>query len=773
MSTISKDYYKVYINDVLTSQRDKMDSLLKTKRLIFSNDKYIEYRTNYYNMFHSPRFKQPREVYPIKIRGNISSIKTKQSSVDAIAKKSVNLDLKNEKQKIYNSLKIKLKTIFNKTESLYPLLQTKNNKSQINAKRNCLTEIKEKNETEKQSEIKYLFTEENINKKKTKVNSKDILLSLLLGDEIENYCDLIYDESIIFNDIEYYNDLMIGKLNELKKYGVKPTYKENIKIKNFGQNKNFYQTQNFNIFHTISNMENSPRYNFTPSSVLKLTSFKINFEDVNDKNNKFEFILPFELVPLFYYENMKNIQLLLVGLFKYENNKFNLKLEEIKNMLKNSKYFDIPNLLITKKDKILRRKRNQLIKKHTPKKLIFSNIDTYNYPISYRRFSFSINKISSLKPKCIYKEKWNIMELFWLTSDDKKFKLTVKIPEIEFQIENFTLRKNMNIELMLLLLEDDFGDWEFFVLKYLLSFKVFRNTIQMYFSKKNYGYIHFLNLSQKCIFPIFKGIKQNSNDGNKVIIYLSIIKKINTGIRSTNFFFIYSDTYSNYYKILHNYDLKIHNKTINPQNNFNFHFNYEQMKNIFSISKRQNLCQFFAKILENDTQQMKIKLNYDLLNNFNKTENNCIAIKNPTKTAEHICAIIGKRKGGHKISINQPILETIKYIPENSDNFNGECFVSNIHRFDLEGLSLKILEKICKCDDTDGWPEILILDQKNNSGDIGFKNSTNNIDLYLKDKKRSKGSMKQPKMKIKTFMRSNTIKNGSFNINLVKRFKLA
>ena len=43
-------------------------------------------------MFHSPRFKQPREVYSIKIRDNISNIKKKQNSVDAIAKKSVNLD---------------------------------------------------------------------------------------------------------------------------------------------------------------------------------------------------------------------------------------------------------------------------------------------------------------------------------------------------------------------------------------------------------------------------------------------------------------------------------------------------------------------------------------------------------------------------------------------------------------------------------------------------------------------------------------------------------
>ena len=231
----------------------------------------------------------------------------------------------------------------------------------------------------------------------------------------------------------------------------------------------------------------------------------------------------------------------------------------------------------------------------------------------------------------------------------------------------------------------------------------------MYYSHKNYSYKYLIDITKNEVFPEYMDISQENNNGIKYIINLSKPKKIMTSIKTKNFFFIYSDSNSTYYKLLHNFELHVRNKDTNPLiNKFNFHFNYEQMKKINHISKKQGLCQFFAKILENDAKNMKIKLNYDFLNRYKYSDNKNLAEHEPNLSPEHLCSVQGKKKGGNKISVKRPILETIEYIPENSEEFKGECFTSNINDFASHGMSLKMLDELCKEDNIENWPQILI-----------------------------------------------------------------
>ena len=609
--------------------------------------------------------------------------------------------------------------------------------------------------------MEFTFSEINKNQKKiSKINAKDILYNMILGNEVNNYSNLKYDESIIFNDVEYYNNFIIEKLNELKKYGMKSSYNVSQKIKNFTKS----QTLNTELANLKFPDFKRRSKKISQDSVLILKSFYIYIENVQDSNNRFEFFLPFDLVPLFYYDNMKNIQLLLTGLFSYKDNKFDLNLEETINILSNNKYFSIPQAIISQKSKLdlLRyiSKEKENFNKKLLRKLETIDIDFDDKNFSKRRFSASVKKLNG--PKSLYREKWSIMEFFWLTGDDKKYKFSVQIPEIEFSTNDLIIKKYINNELLLLLIKEDFKDWEFFVMKYLISFKVFRNIMQLYFSKKDLNYIQLINLTRNNIFPIYTEISRNRTFDNKLIIYLSKEKKFTNSIYSKNYFFIYSDKNGiNYYKFFHNYIIITYNKNINPINKFIFHFNYEQMKKIYFISKRQGLSYFFAKILENDTQNMKIKLNYDLLNRYTINDINYLSLYSPTTSNNHCCEVLDKKKDGHRVIIRLPILETIEYISENSNKFFGQCFITNINEYEKEGIPLNILEEICKCDKTDNWPEILIkVESKINKDDI-------NIGRHSNMNLGNSGSKKQY-MKKKMTEKNNLIRNTVLNSKPIK-----
>ena len=731
---LEKSNYYQYITEVLESNRGKMDSLLKTKRLIFNSNKYLVYRKNYIDITTLSEFKSPKaSKFPITKNKDILPLTLPQFSNDIYP----NLNLKTVKENNLISPKDKTKStkiqknlfnsrnnkynisendIFCRTQTFIPL--TKNDNGTKNVINNFFQKSSKKVSSKKNLFYKkmdyeyfiknnYTFINPNqIISQKSKINIQNILYNLLLGEEAENYSNLSYEEDLIFNDVDFYNKLIIDKLNSLKNSGMDP--------------QNFHNTVKTKKLGEVS--ENNKNQNIIE---LKLTSFVIEINQLNnnDDNNKFSFNLPFDLVPLFYYESMKNTPLILIGLLKYENNKFELDLSQLLNILNNNNgYINIPKN--TKKDSLFIQYKKNLKMNSINKKTIQRNKycnsqnsemsekeskkdDTSNYKFTHKKHSKTntdLNKIL-LNNEKLYKETWNELGLLWLTNDNKKFKITIKIPEIEIKIDKIIIKKFVNVELLLLLLGNNFNCWEFYILKYLLSFKIFRTLMQIYYSKINNSYKYLVEITKNEAFPDYIDVIHNKND---YIINLSQKKTITGGMKTKKFFFIYSDSKSNYYKILHNFCLKIFNNKVNPNNKFNFHFNYEQMRKINHISKKQGLCPFFAKLVENDFKSKKIKLNYDFLDRYKFSDNKNLAEHQPNLSPEHLSASIDKKNDGNKITVKQPILETIEYIPENSEKFQGFCYQSNINEFAERGVPVEILDEICKDNNMENWPNILI-----------------------------------------------------------------
>ena len=74
---------------------------------------------------------------------------------------------------------------------------------------------------------------------------------------------------------------------------------------------------------------------------------------------------------------------------------------------------------------------------------------------------------------------YNIFEFYWLT-EDKTFKVFISTPLIEVVIRsnNIKVKKFVDFELLFYLYEKNFENWDFYLVKYLSSFKSFRNLLE-------------------------------------------------------------------------------------------------------------------------------------------------------------------------------------------------------------------------------------------------------------------------------------------------------
>ena len=157
-------------------------------------------------------------------------------------------------------------------------------------------------------------------------------------------------------------------------------------------------------------------------------------------------------------------------------------------------------------------------------------------------------------------------------------------------------------------------------------------------------------------------------------------------------------------KILHNYKLFVFNKKLNPYYQFCFHLNFTQMKSLYSASKKQNIKHILEKIIIIDKENMKMKLNYEYLDNFNKND-----LNNLEPLLYSTIPIKGNK---YNFNINEtkfclfyPILETIKF--NNNVKMNQNCFESNLEEELKDGMNMHIFDFLFKNQDTYKWPSII------------------------------------------------------------------
>ena len=343
-----------------------------------------------------------------------------------------------------------------------------------------------------------------INKKKEKIeknfssgndiNSEDLNNDLFFD---EKYDGLKYDESAIFNkkeECENYIDDLFNQISENDDINLEDAKKQ--KMLEFGKSKK--------------------------KIYLTFKSLNIKIKDINNKNNEniFEYILPINLLPLFYFKGPEKFKIILLELinFNFENKKFEILtkenglLEKIRKILNNCKDFQVmkkdnelsveiddeavnigelkknisslqrnapmSNFSCTVKNPKIDKKFNPLlikamINKNENKKnplFVATNID-----IPKKQYKLTHHDLYPKEKKSNEFNHYDRFEFYWILAD-KIFLVTFDLPLISFKIpsNDISVVKYLDYELIFYLMKKDFQFWEYYGIKYLASFKKFR-----------------------------------------------------------------------------------------------------------------------------------------------------------------------------------------------------------------------------------------------------------------------------------------------------------
>ena len=374
---------------------------------------------------------------------------------------------------------------------------------------------------------------------------------------------LIITESILKNqndndNLEYNEKLIFSKMNHSLKEHYKEFIIEKINILKQNSNKNFT--------YLLTKEYNEKDNNF----ILKLKSLQIVFENIQTKKIK-KLYFPFSYLPIFYYKDFQYFRFILLSLIKFSKDFEKISYDEKKmiQFLKNSILF----------------KQKSRISDLTS--IIQSNI------------------FLSDKNEKEINQKGNLYIFLWNTPK-YTFKVKIKVPRVQtvFLSSNQIIEYQMNSDFMCFLLEKNFSNWAFYIIKFFVSFKLFRKCYEHNLSKNKYNnYLsHFSYISKR----------------EKLrIVPLKIINFID--IENKKKFFLYFET-NNHLKskisIIHGLKLEIsHFEKL-----FNIDFSFNEMKILSIISKYENIKHFILKILLEDKNNLLVTIDNKFFSLFKENE---------------------------------------------------------------------------------------------------------------------------------------------------------
>ena len=787
---LKKVYLKILGKDFVSYKFNKI--ILGTKRLISNNLNYNDFSKEYDDCTKISSFKYPDiNYFPIsknpelislgKVRYSYDATKRSIQSTRTVNNKSIsnnenhNLFLKSNSisnnSKYINKIKLNSATInknnkpnlieldYNsqstKKISKYKLLGSPIHKNLSNNKDNnhlsnnnssikYTSQYSSRSRQTYSSSIKNNLSNKNFNKRTIIRNSflniynyKRYILKnrVLLRDSLlneKNYLNLEYDEEKIFMKTEHYNNFIKNRLDIIKSNNLSFDSQEKLE--------KIYEKSKFN----------RPKLVLKPIVIefTKIFTFQNKSQDYQSQTQIFE--IPFEYTPIFYIYNFSKIKKILSSVFYLNEDftKFNINYDNFSYLLQRSSEFNdslksTPQIFkrnmnkktFTSKMKTLqslslnKAASSKLAKRGSVSSTLKENlkiIDIFNNDYNYKSFNNNSTRLierykgknvgiySNNNSNKLYFCNKNTFEYIWLTPSFE-YLVNIKTPEISFYLNDMTINKKIDIELLFFIMENNFQDWDFYTIEYLFSFIKFTFIINNYLS----------------IYKIKKFNFKNNFTLRKKVINLSEEKKLKYSPKNNELEYIYTDEkMNNYIKILHNYKILVYNRKINRIFQFCFHLNFIQMKALFFSIKKQGVKHLIEKILILDKETMKIKLNYDYLDNFCKTDYNNLENliqkksnesqeKNPDNKFDFVL-------NDTKVCLYYPSLETIKFKNKVPPNHKEDCFESNYQNELKAKLDMKILEKILKTSDLFKWPNIIEFIHYKKEGHKGKKN----LDLH-------------------------------------------
>ena len=254
---------------------------------------------------------------------------------------------------------------------------------------------------------------------------------------------------------------------------------------------------------------------------LKITIIELKGTSTDDNNDKsytkdnicFEYSLPFNLLPLFYYKGFEKFKLFIFSFFHYneETQKFeiNENISKIINILLNNcadvkfkknnedEYNDEELNILQPVDNNKRTMNlnSSKIEKSSKKNLSSIKPQPFSKSMNFgmallQNTLFAGTNIDIVSKKKLKKSKYDLypkekqnedflnysnFQFFWNISD-KIFCINIEMPLIEFSVPfyNIIVKQYIDYELLFYLYKINFDSWDFYVIKYLSSYKKFR-----------------------------------------------------------------------------------------------------------------------------------------------------------------------------------------------------------------------------------------------------------------------------------------------------------
>ena len=273
--------------------------------------------------------------------------------------------------------------------------------------------------------------------------------------------------------------------------------------------------------------------------------------------------------------------------------------------------------------------------------------------------------------------KYTEYNFIWETPK-KTYGVRMIMPIVIFWSEH--IKKNIIIycdkDLFLFLFQNNFINWDYYILNYLFSIKVFRQIILYnlsFYRKNNVNNIKLSSYTErenknKYLYSINKAINYSlfSYINEKTIL---LNDQLNENNESLEFF--YTDNYSiNSIIFFHSYHIFIEYNKLNTKNCWEFALNFKQMKFLSNINKYENLETFLPKIIKTNFEDGNLSMDFSVFEFFNTK-----ILENNRVKENHKNNILSNTDINKKI--NNDMILVIKMPFIKSEQFVKSRFLSN------------------------------------------------------------------------------------------------
>ena len=608
--------YSLYLDMVKKIKSRPFNILRGIKTLALSNDKYSSFCKSTTNTVSTPNFKLLKEKSEIQ-KHSIKFLSNKMISLNKVTFTTLGKNKKNKLMRANSQCinrKINLGDKIKKKKNIYFFVGE--NKYRAGDKKNDYKNKNNKNICLKLND-EYFKEKFEIKNAEKKVKDFFVLLDSIFYEE--NYYDdnLKYWEKEIFGHkeeyISYLKDEINYYINKDKKFSMKYELYKLFELEKYGKIDLYFKSAKIEITDIVDKNLLTISLPFNLMILLFLCKAKqmneiilillqsLNIKDIlnepsNDNNID--------------DETKKKVILDLISKIKIEKGKLKFNLEQ-KNF---ERYYTKLNFIEKTKGTSDSEKYRTFLNEFFKEQNIIKIIDKSHLSNNYESY------ISKNNTKINCETNLNKYQLY-LINEKNIYNINLIFPEIifEFRSQKERMNRYINKELFLYLHQNNFMNWDFYILHYLYSFKYVRRIMSGIFSVRN-------NINSRILTPkndiTFFNKENIVINNNKLNIIDNNLTTMTFYKKKFEYILLYSDAINLNLFTLKGYIMYAFFINVKKPVIFEFHFNFIHMRILYIISLFDKLENFLKKLLY--IKNGEINFDYSYFDIFTKMSNHNI-----------------------------------------------------------------------------------------------------------------------------------------------------